>query len=34
MSERLVVSFDDPDMKKNKISRKYDKCIYKYKNWI
>ena len=34
MSETLVVSVDDPHMKKNKISRKYDKCIYKYKNWI
>uniref|UniRef100_A0A7N2LPA0 Mediator complex subunit 15 KIX domain-containing protein n=1 Tax=Quercus lobata TaxID=97700 RepID=A0A7N2LPA0_QUELO len=29
MSERLVVSVDDPHTKKNKISRKYDKCIYK-----
>ena len=34
MSEMLVVSVDDPHMKKNKISWKYDKCIYKYKNWI
>ena len=29
MSERLVVSVDDPHLKKNKISQKYDKCIYK-----